>query len=446
MGEEGNTEKGKVNGRVVVNIGAAPTKSGRDLHPENDDLIGQARIEGNVYGCNNTSGSPQDSVTVNIYRTYMREKDTVTYSGNDATYAINNVFGGGNKANYVPANTASNKKLKVMVHGCFNTINRVFGGSNAAAAGANENTVKVVTDINGGRFNEVFGGGNGEVSAANIFGDVNLGIHGGFVNEFYVGSNNLGSISGASNVKVDQTGGCEEISITEFFCGGKYADFVGDINATITCSQGMNVTNLYGGCKEAHVKAGNGGSGNIHLVVNGGTFENVYGGSKGTPTKGADVQGSILLEINGGTVTNAIFGGSNVKGAIGGSITVNVEQKTGADYCPLDVSTAEVYGGGNKANYPGTPASDSPLSGTITHTSPYNYPQVNIKNATVKNVYGGGLEAEVKGNPQIRIKKGSEVLGNVYGGGNMGEVDGNPKVIVNGKDDSANPNTIPTSK
>ena len=63
---------------------------------------------------------------------------------------------------------------------------------------------------------------------------------------------------------------------------------------------------------------------------------------------------------------------------------------------------------------------------------PYNYPQVNIKNATVKNVYGGGLEAEVKGNPQIRIKKGSEVLGNVYGGGNMGEVDGNPKVHIMG--------------
>ena len=435
LGEEGSDVKGKVNGRVVVNIGAVPTRTRSldSLHPENDTLIGQVRIEGNVYGCNNTSGSPQDSVMVNIYRTYMRSTDTITYTENDATYAIANVFGGGNKANYVPATTATNKKLKVMVHGCFNTIERVFGGSNAAAAGASGNTVKVVTDINGGRFNEVFGGGNGEVSAANIFGSVDLGIHGGLVNEFYVGSNNSGTISGASNVTVDQTGGCEEVNITEFYCGGKYADFVGDINATITCSQDMHVTNLYGGCKEAHVKAGNGGSGNIHLTVVGGTFENVYGGSRGTQTKGADIEGNITLDIFGGTITKAIYGGSNVKGAIGGTITVNVEDKYPNDNCSLEVSTADVYGGGNQADYPGVPAPDSPITGTITHTSPYNYPEVNIKNATVKNVFGGGLNATVTGNPQIFIKKGSKVLGNVYGGGNMGEVNGNPRVIVNGK-------------
>ena len=416
LGEEGNTEKGKVNGRVVVNIGAAPTKSGRDLHPENDDLIGQARIEGNVYGCNNTSGSPQDSVTVNIYRTLMRSTDTVTYSGNDATYAINNVFGGGNKANYVPATTATNKKLKVMVHGCFNTIDRVFGGSNAAAAGATENTVKVVTDINGGRFNEVFGGGNGEVSAADIYGDVDLGIHGGIVNEFYVGSNNSGTIYGDSDVKVDQTGGCEEISITEFFCGGKYADFHGNINATITCSDGMTVNNLYGGCKEAHVVE----PGNITLTVYGGTYDNIYGGSKGTPEVGADVHGNITLNIYGGTVHNAIFGGSNVKGDVKGKIQVNVENRPTGN-CSLDISEADVYGGGNKADYKPTNANTD------------DYPEVNIKYATVKNVFGGGLQAEVKGNPHINIKKGSKILGNVYGGGNMGKVTGNPSVIINGK-------------
>ncbi len=88
------------------------------------------------------------------------------------------------------------------------------------------------------------------------------------------------------------------------------------------------------------------------------------------------------------------------------------------------MSEADVYGGGNQADYPGE---------GVTHEGEYNYPQVNIKNATVKNVFGGGLEAEVKGNPQIKIKKGSKILGNVYGGGNMGKVDGDPKVIINGK-------------
>ena len=431
LGDATDATKGQVKGKVFVNIGTTPSGRSRDLDPVNDTCIGNATIKGNVYGCNNTNGSPLDDVTVNIYRTHRDATDEINYlpeSGDpEPTFAIANVFGGGNRANY----TASDKTASVNIFSCYNSIQRVFGGGNAAAA------PNVHTMIQGGRFAEVFGGGNGEVSAANITGNVNLEIHGGTVGEFYVGSNQNGSISGTSNVTVDQSSGCEEVNITEFYCGGKYADFVGDINATITCSQDMHVTNLYGGCKEAHVKAGNGGSGNIHLTVVGGTFENVYGGSRGTQTKGADIEGNITLDIFGGTITKAIYGGSNVKGAIGGTITVNVEDKYPNDNCSLEVSTADVYGGGNQADYPGIPDPTGPLynlpSHAITHTSPYNYPEVNIKNATVKNVFGGGLKAEVIGNPQIHIKKGSKVLGNVYGGGNMGEVTGNPKVIINGK-------------
>ncbi len=416
----------KVFGKVTVNIGGPS----RDLNPADDTNVGEAIIDGNVYGCNNTNGSPQDDVTVNVYRTHREETDQINYEPESgATYAIANVFGGGNEADY----TATDKTATVHIFGCYNTVRRVFGGGNAAAA------PNVHTNIEGGRFMEVFGGGNGErgaAYAANVTGNDVLEIHGGKVEEFYVGSNQYGSITGTSTVTVDQNSGCEEIDITEFFCGGKYADFVGNIEATITCSQGMHVDNLYGGCKEAnvvdwpvgHVNHGTGG--NVHLVVQGGTFGNIYGGSKGTLNEGADIEGSVLLEVVGGTVLNAIYGGSNVKGAIGGTITVNVEDG-GNSGCPLDVSVADVYGGGNQADY------EAPATAQ-------DYPQVNIKNATVKNVYGGGLEAEVKGNPQIKIKKGSKIMGNVYGGGNMGEVDGSPKVIVNGEDDSENPHVFPT--
>ena len=410
------------NGKIIVNIGASG--GSRALAP--DTNIGEAIIDGNVYGCNNTNGSPQDDVTVNIYRTHREETDIITYTGPlTPTFALNDVFGGGNQADYNP--TATGKKSTVMIHGCHNTIQRVFGGSNAAASGSSSVPVEVNANINGGRFYNVFGGGNGEVSAANIYGDVKLEIHGGIVDEFFVGSNQEGSISGSSNVTVDQSSGCDEITITEFYCGGKYADYIGNINAEISCSQGLNVNYLYGGCKEAHV------IGNVHLTVKGGTYDYIFGGSRGTTTKGADIQGDVVLDVYGGTVNNAIFGGSNVKGAIGGTITVNVEDKFPNDDCALEVSTADVYGGGNQADYPGTASAGSPLSGTITHTPPYNYPAVNIKNATVKNVFGGGLEADVIGNPQILIKKGSKIRGNVYGGGNMGEVIGDPKVIINGK-------------
>ena len=460
VGVDGGTSniEAKVNGVVFVNIGTH-SRSGRDLNPEEDLNIGRAIIKGNVYGCNNTNGSPQDSVTVHIYRTHRDAKDEVTYHENDATFAIPNVFGGGNRADYKPA--ISGRKLKVWIHGCYNTIERVFGGSNAAAAGNGGSGTSVVVNtlIDGGRFDHVFGGGNGEVSAADIFGDVDLEIHGGYVEEFYVGSNQQGSISGVSNVLVDQSSGCEEIDITEFFCGGKYADFFGNIEVTIKCSDGLTVNDLYGGCKEAMVRKyppldtpglsaelialltahpeliGTGG--NIHLVVKGGTYDHIYGGSKGKADNqsipgndaiSADIEGNVLLEVIGGTVMDAIYGGCNILGDIAGKVIVNVEDGDN-EGCALDVSIADVYGGGNKADY------------NTTEHAEHDYPQVNIRNATVKNVFGGGYQAKVTGNPKIKIKKGSKILGNVYGGGNMGEVVGSPKVTIDGKDNSESPHT-----
>lgn len=461
QGVDGGTSniEAKVNGVVFVNIGAA-SRSGRDLNPEEDENRGRATIKGNVYGCNNTNGSPQDSVTVHVYRTHRGTTDEVTYREDDGThgaptFAIPNVFGGGNRADYKPL--VSGRKLKVLIHGCYNTVEHVFGGSNAAAAGNSGTSVVVNTIIDGGRFDHVFGGGNGEVQAADIFGNVDLEIHGGYVEEFYVGSNQQGSISGTSNVLVDQSSGCEEIDITEFFCGGKYADFYGNIDVTIKCSEGLNVNDLYGGCKEAKVRkypspdtpglspelvqlltehsdlVGTGG--NIHLVVKGGTYDHIYGGSKGrigsTPANNisADIEGNVVLEVFGGTVMKAIFGGCNILGDIAGNVLVNVEAG-GNDCCALDVSIADVYGGGNMADY-----------NTTSHAN-HDYPQVNIRNATVKNVFGGGLKAEVKGNPKIKIKKGSKILGNVYGGGNMGEVDGSPKVTIDGQDNSESPHSF----
>ena len=168
----------------------------------------------------------------------------------------------------------------------------------------------------------------------------------------------------------------------------------------------------------------------MHLTVKGGTYHYIYGGSQGTPGPSgisADIAGDVILDIHGCTLTNtifgddetpAIFGGSHINGTIGGKIVVTVDdQATG---CELDVSKADVYGGGNQANY-------------TAPTATPNYPVVNIKKATVNNVFGGGLEAEVTGNPRVAIWKYAKVLGNVYGGGNQGEVTGNPKVIVNGE-------------
>ena len=410
----------KVYGTVTVNIGSyTPDSADPDQGDHTGNAYsGNATIQGNVYGCNNTNGSPQEDVTVNIYQTAHTTTDDVDYVEDDGvngppTFAINNVFGGGNEADF----RVDEKTTTVNVFGCDNTIERTFGGGNAAA------TNSVITDIKGGRIHDVFGGGNGEVSAADIYGNITLGIHGGTIGQSYSISNQNGVVTGGASVVINNTG-CGGVQVEDHFMGGNFADVEGDLDSEITCDGGMVVKNLYGGCKQANI------TGNVRLTVNGGTYENVYGGSKGTETTGANIGGNVVLNIYGGTITNAIYGGSHIKGSIGGTIIVNVEDKYPDDACALDVSIADVYGGGNQANYPGE---------GITHDGEYNYPEVNIKNATVKNVFGGAFEAEVTGNPQIKIKKGAKVLGNVYGGGNMGVVNGNPRVIVNGKDDTPNP-------
>jgi len=462
----------KENGLVTVNIGeAAGATSGSNALTEHS---GNATIGGNVYGCNNSAGSPQDDVTVNIYGTAHTEGvNTISDNG----YAIANVFGGGNAADYAPENGLSNttKKATVHVYGCQNTIERVFGGGNAAA------TASVVTDIQGGHISTVFGGGNGELGpsyAANVNGTVNLNIHGGNVGEFYGGSNQNGTITGQITTVVDNEGPCPSLTITEFFCGGNFVDITTDLTTTIDCSD-SHITYLYGGCNQANI------TGNVTLNLCGGTYEYVFGGSKGRAAQAAvgepgdpgyqpavtalsaNITGNVTLNLYGGTITN-VFGGSNVLGNITGTITVNVLDNESTS-CPLIITN--IYGGSNLTDYqPTDPSLVSPIvnvvhakygiSGNVyggskgeagTTTTVKANPRVNIgyepgmtlpatynpasysRQTTIQgNVFGGGDAAKVEGNTEIHLNKHSKVLGNVYGGGNMGQVNGSPRVIVNG--------------
>ncbi|MBO6027172.1 MAG: hypothetical protein J6P73_08005 [Bacteroidales bacterium] len=470
LGSDHSDVYAMVNGEVIVNIGTYTV----DALDNDTTFLGYASIEGNVYGGNNTYGSPQDNVTVNIYGT----NHTSGPSGNSAEegsgYAIANVFGGGNEANYEPENGLVNttKKARVNVKGCDNTIHRVFGGGNAAA------TPSVRTEIQGGRFYQVFGGGNGErgvAYGADINGDLNLFIHGGEVGQFYGASNQNGAISGAINTVVDNNGPCGSMVIDEFFCGGNYADINGDLETDILCSDGMEVHNLYGGCNQANI------SGHVVLNVYGGIYTNVYAGSKGDlaslgsghTNKAANIGGYVTLNLYGGTIENA-FGGSNINGNIGGAITVNVLDAEGE--CPLNITN--IYGGSNLTSYtPGNANITSPIvnvghikkgiKGNVyggsrgeqgTTTIVKSNPLVNIgydaasmdgyipstylgtyssllsaPRAIVSgSVFGGGDAAKVEGNTVIFLRNKAKVFGNVYGGGNLGEVTGDTKVIING--------------
>lgn len=397
LGEVGDASKGTVNGVVTVNIGASDQTDG-NCHSDLSNC--------SVYGCNNTNGSPQQNVTVNIYRTGHTAKNLASYHNEaDSAFAIDQVFGGGNQADFTP----SGKTATVHIYGCNNTIRRVFGGGNAAAA------TGVVTTIEGGRFGWVFGGGNGEVTAANIgAGGTHLTVQAGRIEHLFGASNANGTITGAmiTNVNHDNDG-CEEL-IREFFGGANLAPLNTSLNTTIAC--GTIFDKVYGGSKKAAI------TGNVTLTVNGGTINEVYGGSEGTVEDAANINGDVTLNIYGGAIGKA-FGGSNINGNITGTVTVNLDWSESD--CP-GKSINYIYGASNLATYTPSP-------------KPEFSPIVNLINGTVnQSVFGAGkgdddvqAAGKVTSNPKVNMSGASAwVKKNVYGGGEMATVDGNTYVNI----------------
>ena len=443
LGDSEDNTKGWTKGVVTVNISKedqAADKCFIDLR------------EASVFGCNNTNGSPQDNVTVNVYKTAYNfgdyqtgDKYKASYSGNDASYAINQVFGGGNEADYAPENgsNSSAKKATVNIFDCNNTVRQVFGGGNAAAA------IDVATNVYGGRFDQVFGGGNGSGGAANIgSGGTNLMVSGGIIRQLFGGCNLNGTIAGDMRVNVTNSGNCAE-NITEFFGGSNQApigtpEHPADLITNIGCNteHPVNITDIYGGSNLASI------TGNVTLNINGGNFTNVFAGSKGVADgTAANITGNTVLNLYGGTIDKA-FGGSNANGNITGTIQVNVED-TGD--CPLQINT--VYGGGNLAAY--TPTY------TIAPGEERISPEVNIKHAIVNDaVYGGGLGASavVTANPIVTIgdnTSGHRVIvgsmlngtstqgkGNVFGGGDAAAVNGSTLVVYDDQNTASQVNRL----
>ena len=333
--------------------------------------VNKGKVTDAVFGCNNENGTPKNSVSVTINGT-----DAATQG-----YALNEVYGGGNKASYVPGNGVTGYP-KVEVTGCDNSIGVVYGGGNAADVPSTDVTIW------GGTIGQVFGGGHGNKNAnpqteANVSGNVAVKIYGGTIDEVFAGSNSKGSINGNScQVTIENQGSCD-----------------------------MDITDVYGGGNEADGKAGTLSIG-CGAVVSG----NIYGGAKN-----AAISNNITLNITGGNLNN-IFGGNNQGGNISGTITVNIEK---ADNCNTwHIGT--VYGGGNVAAYTAPNGSK-------------DYPQVNIKKGAISgSVYGGGLGslARVTGNPQVKVTGGT-ITGNIYGGGEAAPVTGNPVLTLSGNNTSA---------
>ena len=406
-------EDADVEGAVQVNV------FGGSVLCSASDPDGEAGT-GSVFGCNNVSGTPRNSVKVDIYNT-----DQVA-SG----YALHAVYGGGNKAPYEGTPV-------VTIHGCNNKIEYVYGGGNATDVEGTSVTIW------GGTIGNAFGGGNGysitknhnNASAphynpgANIttYG-THLNIYGGSVLAAFGGSNQYGTITGGVEVNVEpreesNTGRPDcvaaytqcAMNIGELYGGGNEAALVSshnpdnyidqnDINVNISCEAVVGM--LFGGAKAADYV------GDINLVVDGGHFEKVFGGNN----KGGTITGNVSVTFNGGSA-GEVYGGCNEKGTITGGITVDIDSTNTT--CTPRFYVENVYGGGNLAAYTGSPL-------------------VNIKNGTVQqNVYGGGFgsTAIVTGTPVVTVGvsdagKTARVWGHVFGGGNAAAITGNTSVNI----------------
>lgn len=429
---------GQVNGKIIVNIGRNNSKKISDVYTR--DYQGSANISGSIFGCNNAGGTPKDNVEVNVYATNQSSSQEVNDTAanvDDEQFAIGQVFGGGNEADYNPA---SGKSITTHIYGCNNTIRRVFGGSNAAHA------TSVSLIIDGGRFGHVYAGGNGETTQANITQSLYMGRHGGRYGSFTVQGNNLATVP-ANYTLVQNGDSCGVTNIGDYFCGNDNGSNNNPINRTIHCGEFTKVKNLYGGCNKGHQ------TGDITLTIEGGEIDNVFGGCKGTQTTPANVNGNITLTIKGGTIKN-VFGGCNINGNVTGTITVNVIDGEDGN-CPLILNN--VYGGGREAHYQPTTAGLYPKV-NIYHLKEGNSVKGNVygggwgssayvqtnpvvsigdSNNTSNKVkvdgciYGGGEEAEVRGNTTVNIKNASTTVdSNVFGGGNLANVTGNVDIVI----------------
>ena len=445
----------KVYGDITVNLGSSGGTSATAFHithytGDHADVVKSGR----VFGCNNLNGSPQGSVKVDVWKTVAgnvtrtaedpensgiaNKTDNVTHN-----YEVAAVYGGGNLAGY----TATGQKTNVIIETCDVSVEYVYGGGNAAPVPQTDVLVKGAYEIK-----ELFGGGNGRDEyttdggttwvanpGANVNGNTNTLLKGGYVHEAYGGSNRKGTITG--NVTIDtSTGGECALDVGKIVGAGKDADVNGDLIMVMGCKPGAKVPVLYAGADNANV------SGNVELTITSGNF-------------------------------GKVFGGNNQGGAILGHIKLNIEE-TGD--CETPITIDELYLGGNEAAYsvygyyddagtlkPRTSATDAHTAVTYpatdaTHTFPYAQPELNIISCTyIGQVFGGGYGtgATMYANPTVNVNmipgtfanintvgvpavmtaKGLNaadnpnklgIIGDVYGGGNAADVIGNTTVNI----------------
>ena len=419
----GGTNAGNNDG-VTGSKGGVYGGANQQNGPEIKIWMTGGKMLGGVYGGSNTSGTISGNVTMQVNGGQV---------GQDAEHTANIHGGGYGNSTIVSRNVditlgktdAARDADGVTVWG------DVYGGSalgkvNGEAA---TNTYHTNVTMNAGYIHgSLYGGAlgqkngvNGATSdiAANVYGPVQVKVYGGSVfNTDGTGANGSGAVYGANNINgapqrsvtVDIYGTNSapaegEYALFSVYGGGNAADYTyGNGYPKVTVHNCDNsIEYVYGGGNAAAVAA-------TDVTIYGGNkIGNVFGGGNGQVTP-ANVNGNTNVKIYGGTIGD-VYGGSNTKGDIGGTISVNVnaQAEPSKTACPINIDN--VYGGGNKA----PSAAGNITIGCAEH---------------IGAVYGGANQANITGNINLNIVSGH--IDNVLGGNNTsGNISGTITVTVN---------------
>ena len=374
-------------------------------------LDGTKVTETGVFGCNNLNGTPKGHAYVHVLSTTPRLKKGSTTEYED--YDVPAVYGGGNLSAYVPSDetfAADKGFAEVLIEGCDNSIDYVYGGGNAAPVPATSVTIYGANAIN-----NAFAGGNGAgvgnpgadvgyLGYYSIVGDANtygtgtssITIYGGTVHNVYGGSNSLGYIRGGTFVGVENGDGKCPLIVGNVFGGGNEADIECSVTMDLDCNEGGAI--LYAGANNA----------NVH--------------------------GDIILTIHSGTY-GKVFCGNNTGGKIFGSLIVNVDE-TGC----WPIMIGELYACGNLAPYSVYGYEDGLVDGKVVvkteGTKLYNDPEVNLISFTrIGKVFGGGYgnTAVLYGDTHVNV---DPIKGKFAGyDGNTAEKQISPAFVLNGNDE-----------
>jgi hypothetical protein len=418
-GVNGTTYQASITGGVFG--GACQNQGGTVNITMTDGLV-----EGGVYGGSNVTGTISGSVTMNIN------------GGQVGTSSSNaNIHGGGFGQ---PTRVSQNVDITLGASGQttpgVTVYGDVYGGSalgyvNGTAA---TDTYHTNVTLNKGIINgSLYGGGLGDGSnAANVYGPVAVKVYGGSVNT--TAASGSGAVYGCNNINgapqravtvdiygTDPAPSANTYALDAVYGGGNQANYSYGTPTVKVHNCDNSIAYVYGGGNAAHIT-----NGNTDVTIYGGNkIGNVFGGGNGTVTA-ANVSGDTNVKIYGGTI-GRVFGGSNSRGNIGGTINVTVTKGGEADTDPDGSSTAcamhidEVYGGGNMA------ASNA---GNITIGC------TGDEGEGIGDVYGGANAADITGDISLEITGGS--IERVFGGNNAsGSISGGIQVDVNW--DTTNP-------